>query len=414
MEIKLQQINNKLIDRIYLGLMIFLLPVLCLSLSRMFLTGWQWIYLFHIIFAFASSLIFVFRSKISVRVKTHFLCTFFVLICFIGGFKFGISGGFSFCVLSVMIVTLIYGKRIGYLYFIVAVTGISILGYLYSNKIIKTVIDLNVYNSSIGTWVFFVFGLSWLLIICIYGIHLFYDYFQKSIQELKKANSELNRFVYSTSHDLRAPLKSMLGIINIAKSDSESTTTVQLERLAMLDKSVLKLDNFIEDILNYYRNKSMEIEREEIDLEKMIQEIRGSQKLIEETRRIKFYVEVNSEKKVVSDRSRLTILLSSVISNAIQYSDPSRENSYVKVNINCNKEKVFIVIDDNGIGIAPEDHEKIFEMFYRASTLSTGSGLGLYIVKEILGMLSGKIELESELGKGTKITIEIPNQVLSW
>lgn len=227
--------------------------------------------------------------------------------------------------------------------------------------------------------------------------------------ELKKTNSELDRFVYSTSHDLRAPLKSMLGLIFITKESIEKEDVVLEKRLAMLEESVLKLDNFIEDILNYSRNARIELDTNEIDFEKLIQHIKGSHKFIDGLKDLDFRVSLNSSERFVSDAGRISIIFNNIISNAIKYRDSVKKTSFLNISINCCENKAIIVIEDNGIGIL--EKEKVFEMFYRATTVSTGSGLGLYIVKETIGKLGGEIEVESELEKGTKITIEIPNRI---
>lgn len=229
--------------------------------------------------------------------------------------------------------------------------------------------------------------------------------------ELKKTNSELDRFVYSTSHDLRAPLKSMLGLIAMSKDITEPENTTQHELLSMLDKNVFKLDNFIEDILHYSRNSRLEIAKEEINFKNTLEEIKETFKAAIEEKKVSIQIGINAEEKFISDKKRIHIILNNIISNAIKYLDKSKDTSFVKIGIECNTEKVNISIEDNGIGIDNKDAEKIFEMFYRATTLSTGSGLGLYIVKETLEKLAGKITLESELTKGTKFNIEIPNQI---
>jgi PAS domain S-box-containing protein len=231
--------------------------------------------------------------------------------------------------------------------------------------------------------------------------------------ELKKANSELDRFVYSASHDLRAPLKSMLGLIHITKEDVEPENTALHDRLSMLNRSVEKLDSFIEEILQYSRNARMDIENEIIDFEKLTQDIKESYKFMDGIDGVKLQIDIKSNVKLVSDYRRLRGVLSNICSNAIKYRDVSKEAPYVNVLISCNKNKANFIIEDNGIGIADKDKEKIFEMFYRATTLSTGSGLGLYIVKETLEKLGGKIFMESELKKGTKFSIEVPNQVVT-
>ncbi len=232
-------------------------------------------------------------------------------------------------------------------------------------------------------------------------------------EDLNRVNMELDKFVYSTSHDLRAPLKSIMGLINISKESTDTDNNGMNERLEMINKSVQKLDNFIEDILQYYRNSRMEAERDEINYEEMIQEIRNNLKFMEGTKNLNLQVEIHKGETFFSDKRRISVILNNLVSNAIKYSDVSKENMFVNIFVECSKENATITIEDNGIGIADKDKEKIFKMFYRATKLSTGSGLGLYIVKESLDKLGGTITLESELTKGTKFIVEIPNLLTS-
>ena len=236
---------------------------------------------------------------------------------------------------------------------------------------------------------------------------------KKNITELEKTNAELDKFVYSTSHDLRAPLKSIMGLINISKESTDMDNNVMNERLEMINKSVQKLDNFIEDILQYSRNSRMEAERDEINYEEMIHEIRNNLKFMEGTKNLNLQVEIHKGETFFSDKRRISVILNNLVSNAIKYSDVSKENMFVNIFVECSKENATITIEDNGIGIADKDKEKIFKMFYRATKLSTGSGLGMYIVKESLDKLGGTITLESELTKGTKFIVEIPNLLTS-
>ncbi|MBW4360102.1 PAS domain S-box protein [Flavobacterium taihuense] len=229
--------------------------------------------------------------------------------------------------------------------------------------------------------------------------------------ELKKANSELDRFVYSASHDLRAPLKSMLGLIHITKEGIEPNDTIMHDRLEMLNGSVEKLDGFIEEILHYSRNARMEVAREVIDFEKLTQAIQLNHKFMEGIENVNFEVEILSEGKFVSDFRRLSVIIANLCSNAIKYKDLSKQNQFVNFSISYNESRAIFIIKDNGIGIVAKDREKIFEMFYRATTHSSGSGLGLYIVKETLEKLGGKITVESELRVGTKFIVEVPNQI---
>jgi PAS domain S-box-containing protein len=233
---------------------------------------------------------------------------------------------------------------------------------------------------------------------------------EAKVEELYKSNSELDRFVYSASHDLRAPLKSMLGLIGIVIRSEEPNNTDQMTRLEMLNDSVIKLDGFIEDILNYSRNTRMGVVMEEINFGEILEEIRNGHKFMEGANKLKPLVEIIQKEKFISDKKRITVILNNIISNAIKYRDTSKEESFVSVFVECDSEKAIITIEDNGIGIAEDKQEKVFDMFYRATKLSNGSGLGMYIVKETLEKLDGIITLESSLNKGTKFSIQIPNQ----
>lgn len=233
--------------------------------------------------------------------------------------------------------------------------------------------------------------------------------------ELKKTNAELDRFVYSTSHDLRAPLKSMIGLINITKttleeSDNCDVTDVVVERLNMLNKSAFKLDNFIEDILIYSRNARTGIDKEVIDLKELIQEVKSNLKYVDEQFEVEFKLQIHLDKPFISDRKRLSIVLSNILSNAYKYIDKNKSKHFIHINVFSENKKVVIQIQDNGIGIANLDKEKIFDMFYRSTILSTGSGLGLYIAKETIEKLGGTIKVDSEINQGTTFTIEITNK----
>jgi signal transduction histidine kinase len=224
-------------------------------------------------------------------------------------------------------------------------------------------------------------------------------------EKLKKANSELDRFVYSASHDLRAPLSSISGLISLAQRDPAAMP----EYLGMMQDRVVVMNRFIREIINYSRNSRLEVELEKIDLKKMIEEVLDVLKFAPNRDRIKIEIEAADDLIIYSDRARLNVALSNLIANAVKYQDLRKENSYLK--IRCSKEGVVcrIQLEDNGIGIKEEHQPKIFDMFYRATEKSKGSGLGLYIVKETLDKLSGNISFQSSYGQGTTFTVVIPS-----
>ncbi|MBK6398828.1 MAG: GHKL domain-containing protein [Bacteroidia bacterium] len=227
-------------------------------------------------------------------------------------------------------------------------------------------------------------------------------------KELLKTNSELDKFVYSVSHDLRAPLSSMAGVAEIVIDESKDEFVI--ENVSMIQGSIKKLDGFILDILDYSRNSRVEVSKEPIDLNSILNEIKKNLKYMGKDRReVRLEMKVNCPDILNTDKSRLSIILNNLISNAIRYSDPKSSDPYVLVEAVSDSKRTRIVVKDNGIGIDKASQTKVFDMFYRVSKDSIGSGLGLYIVKECVTKLMGTINIVSEVGKGTEFHVEIPH-----
>jgi len=225
-------------------------------------------------------------------------------------------------------------------------------------------------------------------------------------KELEKTNSELDRFVYSASHDLRAPLASVLGLINLVKMDEKEPH--HLEYLTNMQKSIHKLDKFIGDIINYSRNSRLEVIPEDIDLKELVEELKEDLGFMDSAEKINIGYDGEGS-VIVSDRSRIKVVLSNLISNAIKYHNLRVAHPYIKVKYKKEDDNHMISVIDNGPGIPIEHKTKIFDMFYRGSESSSGSGLGLYIVKETISKLDGDISLETRLGEGSNFTIKFPD-----
>jgi PAS domain S-box-containing protein len=231
------------------------------------------------------------------------------------------------------------------------------------------------------------------------------DMLQRQNEELQKINAELDGFVYSVSHDLRSPLTSMMGLIDIAQE--ECTQKPIRDYLSMLKSSVSKLDAFIMDILNYSRNARTDVQKEQIDFNELLSDLLSGFKLNKRTD-LNLKTAVRGE-AFYGDRSRLSIILNNLVGNAIRYADPHAPEKLVEIDVTVTREQAVIKVIDNGIGIPEDMHEKVFDMFFRGSKESVGSGLGLYIVKEAVQKLNGRINLSSRPGQGTCFTLEVPN-----
>jgi signal transduction histidine kinase/ligand-binding sensor domain-containing protein len=228
---------------------------------------------------------------------------------------------------------------------------------------------------------------------------------EKRNVELRKVNSELDKFVYSASHDLRAPLSSIMGLVNIARQDPEVANKDNY--LNLIEKSVKKLDGFIKDIIDFSRNARMDVDRQEISFDNLIREVLDDLKYLDESNKILRLISVKGNGLFYGDAKRLKVILSNLISNAIKYHNLNTKSPFVEINVDYNDKIAVIKVIDNGSGI-PEQHiDKIFKMFYRASDKSQGSGLGLYIVKETVERIKGKINVSSELGKGTTFEVTL-------
>jgi|GEM_PF-4102220 len=230
---------------------------------------------------------------------------------------------------------------------------------------------------------------------------------KRQFEELQKINNELDHFVYSASHDLRAPLASLLGLINIAEIENPSPSLQ--EYLNLMRKSINRLDGFIKDILDYSGNSRKDIQVEKIDFIELVNEVQSNSKMIIGFDRLHVNIQVQDTFIFYSDRERIEILLRNLFSNAIKYQDTQKESSVLTIEIVTTTKEASVKFTDNGIGIEAKHLSKIFDMFYRAAYNAKGSGLGLYIAKETIAKLGGTIRAQSEFGKQTTFEVLIPN-----
>lgn len=228
-------------------------------------------------------------------------------------------------------------------------------------------------------------------------------------EELVKINREMDSFVYSVSHNLRAPLMSVLGLLNIVKKEDEQNNNQYVHYFDMMQHSIMKLDETLKEILDYSRNARNELQLGVVDLNALIEDGFERLKYLEGSDQLKKSVHVESDCDLISDAGRLAIIINNLISNTIKYRDENKD-CFLRIRVSVTITHATIVFEDNGIGISPELQEKVFNMFFRATEKSEGAGLGLYIVKEAIDKLGGTVEMKSTFGKGTQFTIRVINQ----
>jgi signal transduction histidine kinase/ligand-binding sensor domain-containing protein len=266
--------------------------------------------------------------------------------------------------------------------------------------------NINVQPFFYETYIFYVLLVMSALII----LYLIYQwrlsFINRQNMKLKKVNAELDRFVYSASHELRSPLSSVLGLVSLAKDEVEGTAT---EYLNHIETSVKRLDAFIKDIIDYSRNTRLEVANDLIDFDAMINGIFDDISYTDHFRQIECNFQNNQKKPFHCDARRLKVAISNLINNAVKHHDPENiPEPFVSVILNQDSEHIKIAIEDNGPGIEEEYQQDIFKMFYRATVRTEGSGLGLYIVHEIVEKLNGQLEFSSTPGVGTRFELILP------
>jgi signal transduction histidine kinase len=222
--------------------------------------------------------------------------------------------------------------------------------------------------------------------------------------ELKQRNFELEQILYRTSHDLRTPIASMEGLIQILdqKHNSADDAIVQKHLMAM----VHQMKEVLDSLGNLAEASFERLTIEKIEVEDLFRQAIGSLANLSNYENVDFRLAVPPGATLYTDVKLMRKVLRAVISNAVIFRDPDK-NGVVCLSIIQNENTTAIEVTDDGEGIIPEARERIFEMFYRGSKRSTGLGLGLYIVKRILHRMNGSIEMSSEPGR-TTFSIVLP------
>jgi PAS domain S-box-containing protein len=240
----------------------------------------------------------------------------------------------------------------------------------------------------------------------IFGVYVDITSQKRVEEELKIRNIELDNFVYKVSHDLRAPLSSILGLVNLANMPGNDDNTGAYMNL--IGQKVEQLDHFISDVLSHSKNLKQDVTIEKVDVREIVESTFTDLSYQRDAQNIRKEVSIEGP-DFYSDRWRLAEILRNLISNAIKYRRLDIEAPTIRVEVQVREREAFITFSDNGIGIEPDKLLNIFDMFYRASTQSEGSGLGLYIVKNAVEKLAGQIDVFSRPLEGTEFKIILPN-----
>jgi two-component system sensor kinase FixL len=228
------------------------------------------------------------------------------------------------------------------------------------------------------------------------------------IRELEAKNAELERFTYTVSHDLKSPLITIRGFLGFIEQDANSGNTKRLHAdIQRIGEATDKMQILLYDLLELSRIGRMMNAPETISFSDIVRDAMDNVHGQLEAGRITVTLQPNLP-AVHGDRQRLTEVLQNLIDNSIKYMG-SETNPLIEIGQKGNESgKPVFFVRDNGIGIAPEYHERVFGLFNKLDSQSEGSGIGLAIVKRIVEVHGGRIWVESERGKGSTFYFTLP------
>ncbi len=230
---------------------------------------------------------------------------------------------------------------------------------------------------------------------------------QEKNDVLEKLTMELDRFIYSASHDIRSPVSSIQGLISLMKLELKDENSQNLVKL--MEVSADRLDRFVRSLTSFAENAKKEIKPIHVDFERVLNHILEKLMLHPSHVNISVARDITQENTFYSDLFRTRLIIHNVVKNAFDYCDLSKSHPVISIQIVTHPEKAVIEVFDNGIGIAAPFIERVFDMFYRGTDASSGSGMGLYTAREAVIKLAGIITISSEYGIGTSVRIELPN-----
>ncbi len=247
------------------------------------------------------------------------------------------------------------------------------------------------------------FGAVDLLLVSLMGMSMVMWFLEDERQKLNEENKELDSFLSSTSHDLRTPIASILGLTYLGRIELQEEKARTF--MNIIEERIKKLDLVISDILNLSRSKKIDVKIQELDLRELIEETIADIRFNKGVSAIFLDYQAHPSHTFKSDYNQMKIILNNLMANAVKYHNLNQTDPFIRVTFQRNKHVVEIAVEDNGRGISKDSVPKIFDMFYRASDDTDGTGLGLYIVKEALNKIKGIIFVDSELGRGSKFRI---------
>lgn len=226
-------------------------------------------------------------------------------------------------------------------------------------------------------------------------------------QKLRMTTEELETYIYKSSHDMHAPLASILGLINVSRMEVQDQTATKY--LSMIESQAKKLDTVRVEFIKAMHIKDVNYINEEVHVNTMIGDILRDLRMSEGFSRMNFNINIAPGQKVIANEFLMKTILQNLIENSIKYQDHTREPQLL-IDMEHRGTTTSITIEDNGVGIDPSLHDRIFDMYFKTEDSRDGAGLGLYLVKKAVEKLNGKMSLKSNPGLGTKFTLSFAQE----
>jgi len=217
-------------------------------------------------------------------------------------------------------------------------------------------------------------------------------------------NSRINKMVYNVTHDLRAPLSSLTGLISVLEREKDITKLP--EYIDMMKASIEQQDKFIQDVLYAIKNGT-EYKSEICNLNEIVNDVISQNNFSAEGKQVKFVNELEVS-EVKCNIMGIKVIFNNLISNAIKYADFSKPEQWVKFKSYRTPKHCIIEIEDNGLGIKPEQKNRIFNKFFKSGFNKKSMGLGLYFTKQAIEEMNGTITVKSFPGSGTSFIVSLP------
>lgn len=230
------------------------------------------------------------------------------------------------------------------------------------------------------------------------------------IQDLKQVNQLVERFIYSCSHELKSPIASMQGLLEIMKYHPLHSETIKC--IDMMEICTQRMSKMMQSLEEYMINAKREIQLENVRGQSLITSVLDQFQSTFETQHVQVKTVIRQTSSWVTDARRINLVLSNLVANALTFQDPEKKEKKILIRLNVGSRKSSLEVADNGVGIPRNVQPKIFDLFYRGHDQSQGPGLGLFLVRDIASKMKSKVSLQSIENIGTSFKIVSPNYQL--